>query len=117
MASLCCDPRHRSASAWWQPAQVSLPMKVATEALDAFLGDPFKNWYPRLIATMIKAATGAAIQILCFDSRLDLGRGPCGGLVCGASAGLFLDRFVLADLDRLRVMVLVTSREAHLGKI
>ena len=56
----------------WQPAQVSLPTKVAAAALAMFLFDPFKSRYPRPIATRITAASAAAVQILCFHSRLKL---------------------------------------------
>ena len=88
------------ACARWQPAQVSLPTKVAAEALAMFLVDPFKSWYPRPIATRITAASAAAVQILCFHSRLKLDRGYCGSLVCIAPAELFRDPLFLADLGR-----------------
>src|SRR5262245_29426631 len=100
MASRCCDARQSSASARWQPAQVSLPTKVAAEAP----ADPFKSWYPRAIATTITAASAAAVQILCFDSRLKLDRGSCGSLVGMAPAELFRDPLFLADLGRLGVI-------------
>jgi hypothetical protein len=69
-----------------------------------FLVDPFKSWYPRPIATTLTAASAAAVQILCFDSRLKLDRGSCGSLVCIAPAELFPDPLFLADLGRLGVI-------------
>src|SRR6478735_6002187 len=104
MASSCCEPRQSCASARWQPAQVSLPTKVAAAALAMFLFDPFKSRYPRPIATTITAASAAAVQILCFHSRLKLDRGSCGSLVCIAPAELFRDPLFLADLGRLGVI-------------
>src|SRR6476659_3546402 len=68
-----------------------------------FLVDALKR-YPRPIATTITAASAAAVQILCFDSRLKLDRGSCGSLVCIAPAELFRDPLFLADLGRLGVI-------------
>src|SRR5215469_4544960 len=38
MACLCCEPRHRSASARWHPAHVWLPTNVAEGAPDSAPG-------------------------------------------------------------------------------
>src|SRR5262245_37356075 len=73
MASRCCDARHASASARWQPAQVSLPTKVAA----ATAGEPPENASrqpsvrtrnPRLPA-MIAVATAAAMTMARHDAR------------------------------------------------
>ena len=72
---------------------------------------PFSVSDPKPIATAITTATGAAIQMVRFDTRpasLTCGAIPCDGSVCFAPPDLFPDPLFDVDL-LLRVMVLVTS--------
>src|SRR6266478_2317558 len=110
MASLCCEPRQSSASVRWQPAQVSLPTKVATETADAFPADlsSWKSWKPTPMMTVITTAIDAAIQILRFDRRpasVALAGRSRAGVVFISPTDRFLDPPFAADSRRLRVNV------------
>src|SRR5262245_8105945 len=74
MASRCCDARHASASARWQPAQPSLPTKVAA----ATAGEPPENGLRQpsvrtrnaRLPAAIAAATAAAMTMARRETRL-----------------------------------------------
>src|SRR6266536_976172 len=112
MASLCCEPRHSSASTRWQPAQVSLPTNVAAAAepaaalAGAFLAPLVRNQNARPPETTIAAATDAAIQVPGFDKRLEAarrGETSCAFAVCAASTDRAWDPLFVEALRRYRV--------------
>src|SRR6266700_1077521 len=112
MASLCCEPRHSSASTRWQPAQVSLPTNVAAAAepaaalAGAFLAPLVRNQNARPPETTIAAATDAATQVPGFDKRLEAarrGETSCAFAVCAASTDRAWDPLFVEALRRYRV--------------
>src|SRR5262249_42302027 len=88
-ASLCWDERQSEASAWWQPAHVSLPTKLETEGSEDFPTHPppRKIWNATPIATIKKAPAKAAIKIFRFVGN----RAPLTGAAaarCGLGCAL-----------------------------
>src|ERR1700675_2031990 len=96
MASLCCDVRHKSASARWQPAQVVLPTYVAAEP-ESVRRPPANGQPPRRsanatpAATMIAAAPNAAIHVLALNScpAPAWSGAPCAGVGWAAAVDFF----------------------------
>src|SRR5271165_4567887 len=120
MACLCWEVRQSCACSEWQPAQVSLPTKVAADTSGelAVHPPPRTRRNPRPIARTMSNAAAAAIAIVRFRKpdavlvdEMSCGAWVCSGWVCGGwacgAAELVRDPLFPEDFGRLRVMFLV----------
>src|SRR4051794_23339399 len=106
MASLCCEPRHSSASLRWQPAHAWLPTKVAGAAASepsGWVWEALRNGSARPPRSTITAAAEAASQSLALDQRpATVAPSPAVG---DAARVRLCDRRLASGLGRLRVKV------------
>src|SRR5579871_4366329 len=102
MAALCCEAFHSFASAWWQPAQASLPTKVAADELSAATLSLMRKPAKKPTPVTATAAIAAASHIQRRDRTISAGAGRDAAACGDGSADRFRDRFVVADFCRLR---------------